>query len=163
MIVDIIFGSGNLLAPIDRQWLDRGLPALLFGVRTRIAPVEELIWSKAYVASRGRFDGADIVHLLHSTAERIDWDHLLSRFGEHWTLLLSYLCLFRFVYPDRRNAIPRDILATLVARDRRLPEARAAEPEVCRGPLLDRSSYDFDLTQGYQPPQRAPGSERRTA
>ena len=45
----------------------------------RIAPLEEIIWQKAYITERERFDGADIAHLQLKCAHKIDWEHLLER------------------------------------------------------------------------------------
>jgi hypothetical protein len=53
-----------------------------------------LIWQKAYVMERERFDGADIVHLLASCAPGIDWKRLMERFGPDWRVLMSHLILF---------------------------------------------------------------------
>lgn len=151
--VDLIFGSGNWLAAVDRQWLDRGAPARLLGVPVLVAPVEELIWSKAYVAGRQRYDAADVMHLLLSIRGRLDWDHLLARFDGHSELLFSYLCLFRFVYPHDRQLIPDDVMARLVAQQRQMLQKPPPKARVCRGTLLDRYSYSFDVEHGYQDPR----------
>lgn len=154
VVVDVIFGGGNHVTNVDDQWLARSQTAVLFGLPVQMIPIEELIWSKAYVASRERFDGADVVHLLLRAGGLIDWPHLVSRFGDHWMLLLAYLHLFQFVYPSERDVIPRDVMDDLAARQRRLSRRPPAEENVCRGPLLDRTSYVFDLSRGFVDPRR---------
>ena len=75
-------------------------------------PVEEMIWSKAFLMERERFDGADVPHLMRARQQRSNWPRLLPRFGEHWRVLLAHLVLFPYVYPhdpataagDRRAA-----------------------------------------------------------
>jgi hypothetical protein len=42
-----------------------------------------MIWSKAFIMERERFDGADVMHLIHENANRLDWNRLLERFGQH--------------------------------------------------------------------------------
>jgi hypothetical protein len=37
---------------------------IILDTPVRIAPLEEIIWQKAYIMERERFDGADIAHLL---------------------------------------------------------------------------------------------------
>ena len=56
--------------------------ALSSACRCRLCPVEEMIWSKAFIMERERYDGADIMHLLLACAEALDWARLLSRFGD---------------------------------------------------------------------------------
>ena len=43
----------------------------------KLAPAEEMIWSKAFIMERERYDGADVAHLLHACARRMDWQRLL--------------------------------------------------------------------------------------
>ena len=68
----------------------------------RLSPAEEMIWSKAFIQERERFDGADVMHLLREIGPSLDWPRLLMRFGDYWRVLLSHLIMFGFVYPDKR-------------------------------------------------------------
>jgi hypothetical protein len=96
---------------------------------------------------RERFDGADVLHLIHSRGRQLDWARLLSRFGADWRVLLSHLILFGFVYPNDRESIPANVLRTLTDRLRDEPSG----PErLCRGPLLSRTQYLADTEEwGY--------------
>jgi len=38
-----------------------------------IVPAEEMIWQKAFIQERERFDGADIHHLLRCKGAQLDW------------------------------------------------------------------------------------------
>ncbi|HUE76173.1 MAG TPA: hypothetical protein VMP10_05030, partial [Chloroflexota bacterium] len=153
-LVDVIWGAGNWLAPVDRKWIDRSRPATVFGIPVRMAPPEDLIWFKSYVAGRERFDGADICHTILAVGREMDWSHLLDRFGEDWELLVSYLMLFRFVYPGDRDIVPDDVLHGLLARVERQIEDGPGEPGVTRGPMMDRFSYHWDVvTRGYIDPR----------
>jgi hypothetical protein len=115
----------------------------------RLCPVEEMIWSKAYVQERERFDGADVLHLFRELGPTLDWARLLMRFGMHWRVLLSHIVLFGFVYPDERHRIPSWVTEELTQRlasERTEPSNR-----VCHGTLLSREQYLFDLIRlGYQ-------------
>jgi len=104
--VDLIHGFGGWRAPIDDTWHSRGPSAQVLGHEVRIAPVEELIWIKCYVAHRERFDGADVLHLIQATHKTLDWKHLVARFDQCWQLLFYYLNLYRFTYPDNHSDIP---------------------------------------------------------
>src|SRR5690349_11249836 len=96
--VDLIFGSGNGIAPVDDDWFRYAVDETVLGIPVKIVPAEEMIWQKALIMERERFDGADVAHLLRARAERLDWDRLLDRFGEHWPVLLSHLILFGYIY-----------------------------------------------------------------
>ena len=63
-VVDLISGSGNVMIPIDDSWFADAVHANVLGIPTLIVSVTDLIWIKAYVAGRERFDGADIAHMI---------------------------------------------------------------------------------------------------
>jgi hypothetical protein len=143
--LDVIFNSGNGVARVDDDWFRYAAAGQALGFPVRFSPVEEMIWSKAYIMERERFDGADIMHLIMARAERIDWARLVGRFGDHWRVLLAHLCLFGFIYPSERNRIPEWVLTGLMGRldhEMRTPPP----PEVtCQGTLLSREQYLVDV------------------
>ena len=101
---------------------------------------------KAYIMERERFDGADIAHILSSMGERLDWPHLLLRFGPDWRVLLSHLVLFGYIYPGDRGKIPTAIVDDLLARLR--SELRAPRANrICNGTLLSRKQYLLDVRE----------------
>src|SRR5205823_228455 len=114
--VDLIFSSGNGVATVDESWFEHAVDTDVLGVAVRLCPPEETIWSKAFVQERERFDGADVLHLLHRLASSLDWPRVLSRFGPHWRVLFAHLVLFGFVYPDRRGSLPSWVLDELMRR-----------------------------------------------
>jgi Icc-related predicted phosphoesterase len=153
--VDLIFDSGNGACPVDDAWFERATPGELFGVPVLLCPIEELLWTKSFVMERERFDGADVAHLLQAQADRIDWEHLLRRFGPHWRVLLSHLVLFGFVYPGERARIPQPVMEELLRRLR--AELRTNdEADVCRGGLLSRAQYLSDFERGYRDARERP-------
>jgi len=42
-----------------------------------------MIWSKAFIMERDRYDGADIAHIIRTCGKGLDWSRLLHRFGSH--------------------------------------------------------------------------------
>jgi hypothetical protein len=111
----------------------------------RIAPLEEIIWQKAYIMERERFDGADIAHLLSKCAHKIDWEHLLRRFGPDWRVLLSELVLFGFIYPSMRNAISTKLMDELLRRVGLEQSSAAPWTPICNGTLLSRRHFISDV------------------
>src|SRR5690349_8665507 len=71
--VDIIFNGGAGLTPVDAEYFASGPRASVLGFDVRLCPPEELLWSKAFIMERERFDGADVLHLIRALAERLDW------------------------------------------------------------------------------------------
>ncbi len=55
--VDLIFSSGNGVAVVDDAWFEHAREAEVMGVPVLLAPPEEIVWSKAYVCERERYDG----------------------------------------------------------------------------------------------------------
>jgi len=143
-LMDVIYRAGNGLCDVDDSWLERAQRREALGLPVRIAAPEELIWMKAYIMERERYDGADVAHLLLSCADRIDWKHLLARFGEDWRVLLSHLVLFGFIYPTERHRVPPAFVEKLcdwLRAEQILPETKRE----CRGTLLSRAQYLFDV------------------
>lgn len=143
--VDVIFNSGNGVAYVDEGWFKHAAHGKVFGVDVLLCPIEETIWSKAFIMERERYDGADIMHLILAHAEHLDWARLLVRFGPHWRVLFSHLCLFGFIYPSERNRIPEWVMTGLM--DRLAQELREAPPteQTCLGTLLSREQYLPDV------------------
>lgn len=150
--VDLIYGMGNWLAYVDQAYLDNARRGIILGIPARVMPPEEMIYSKAFVASRERYDAADVYHLLVATARQLDWDRLLDRFGEHWEVLLSHLVLFRYIYPSHRDSIPPEVLDELLARFQRTRVQPWTGGKLCRGFLLDGiGTYSLDVKEwGYR-------------
>lgn len=149
--VDIIYGSGNGVAPVDEGWFEHALHETVLGIPVQIVPAEEMIWQKALIMERERFDGADVAHLLRARGEQLDWERLLARFGEHWPVLLSHLVLFDHIYPRERGKIPDWVMRSLLRRAEREHQVRPADGPVCNGTVLSRTQYVVDVEQwGYR-------------
>jgi len=150
-VVDLVFSSGNGVCRVDDAWFEFATEADVLGMPVKIAPVEELLWQKAFVMERERYDGADIAHILRSRAESLDWDRILRRFEDHWQLLLSYVVLFGFIYPSERHRIPDCVLTQLSNRLQQDIAAPASEDRICRGTLLSRAQFLLDIGRyGYE-------------
>jgi len=153
--VDFIFDSANGVCPVDDGWFVHAARCTLWNVHVLVCPAEEMIASKSFVMERERFDGADVYHLIEAYGPKLDWDRLVARFGGHWRVLLGHLVFFSFVYPQRRELVPKRILDALLDRARR--EHVAEDVEVCRGTLLSREQYLVDLRErGYADARVAP-------
>ena len=140
--VDLIFSGGNGVAEVDDDWFANAPRDESLGFPVRLMPIEEMIWSKAFLMERERFDGADVLHLVRARQNDINWPRLLSRFGEHWRVLLSHLVLFPYVYPN--EPAPEDVIDELLDRAKNEPKD---DPGIrlCRGPLLSRAQYLVDV------------------
>jgi len=148
--VDLIFSSGNGVATVDEHWQRRALHATVLGRQALIVPAEEMIWQKGYIQERERFDGADIHHLIRAKGEKLDWQHLVARFGDHWPVLLGHLVSFRFSFPSDKEKIPVSVMKDLLARQLALEERPASSERLCRGTLLSRQQYMNELEEhGY--------------
>ncbi len=155
--VDVIYRSGNGIARVDDEWFQHAVPDLVFDLPVRLCPAEEMLWSKAFIQERERFDGADVAHLLHARAEQFDWARLLRRFGSNWRVLLSHLVLFGFIYPSEDQRVPGWVMQDLLRRLETAMSAPAAQQRICRGTILSRQQYLFDIERrGYRDARRLP-------
>ena len=151
-VIDVSCGSANGIARVDDLWFTHSVPGRVLDVETRLVPVEEMIWSKAFTMDKCRFEGADVAHLLLMQAGRISWDRLLWRFGRHWRVLLGHLMFFGYVYPERRTLVPAALVDTLLVLLRHEQDESdaglangAADQPTCRGTLLSRDQYRIDV------------------
>src|SRR5205085_11380786 len=115
-VVDIMFNSVNGLCPVEDTWFEHAVPGILFGRSVMLCPPEELIWAKAFVMERDRFDGADIAHLWSAKGHDFDWARLLKRFHSHWRVLLAHLMLFGYIFPSERSKVPDWLMKELIRR-----------------------------------------------
>src|SRR5260370_147397 len=112
-----------------------------------MCPAEENLWSKAFVIGRDRVDGADVAHLLLSYARQMDWGRLLRRFAEHWPVLFAHLILFGYAFPSEADRVPGWVMDELRAKVHARP---APANGLCRGTLLSREQYLWDLARGWK-------------
>jgi hypothetical protein len=105
-IVDIIWAMANRRAYFDEDFIKRAPYTEFMGIPVQVTPPEELIWDKIYIMQRQRSDWPDALNVIHATAEKLDWDHLLSRIDEDLWLLAGLLATYRWLCPGRARAIP---------------------------------------------------------
>ena len=142
--VDLITGMSNAVITVNQSWIDRGSPAVVLDVPTRVLAPEELIASKLFVNFRERFDGADVVHIIFASRGKLDWDRLRQLVGEHWEILLWELVLFHYVYPAKAYYVPREVWDDLLSRLRNeLDRPHSDLP--FRGSLLDEKMFAIDV------------------
>lgn len=156
-VIDIIFSSGNGVCKVDDVWFAHAVAGSVFEIPVHLCPPEELIWAKAFILERERYDGADIAHLIRACSYFLDWSHLLARFGPHWRVLLCHLLLFGYIYPAERTRVPGWLLDELVRRLQREQDSPPPTEHLCRGTLLSREQYLTDIERwGYQDARLAP-------
>jgi hypothetical protein len=149
--VDLIYSSGNGIARVDERWFEHAVDEKVLGVPAKLAPVEEILWSKSFIMERERYDGADVAHLLLHRAAELDWDRLLERFGSNWRVLLNHLLLFGYIYPGERQLLPRKVWDELLGRLAAEGPPQPKEEKLCRGTILSRGQYLLDVEErGYR-------------
>ncbi|HZU13085.1 MAG TPA: nucleotidyltransferase [Chloroflexota bacterium] len=150
--VDLIFNSHNGLCPVDDSWFEHAPASEVLGVKVRLVPPEEVIWTKVYVQDRHRFDGADVYHIIRKIGAQLDWERLLQRFAVHWQLLLGQLLTYRFVYPSDAHQVPAQVMQTLLEREREQESLPTSQDRICRGQMLSTTQYEIDIKDwGYAP------------
>lgn len=149
--VDLIFSAGNGVAAVDEEWFAYAVDAEIFGVKTKLIPAEEMIWSKGLIMERERFDGADVTHVIKAMGDKIDWRRLLKRYGRYWRALYAHLILFGFIFPSDRDKVPAWVMEAL-ARRLAIDTARGeAYDKICYGTILSRQQYLVDINErGYR-------------
>jgi hypothetical protein len=162
LYVDVIFNSGNGLTTVDQGWFEHAVDGRLLGVPVKICPVEETLWSKAFVIERERCDAADVAHLIRARGDKMDWRRLIHRFGDNARALFAHVVLFGFIYPGEADKVPRWVVDELFHKISN--ESTGGLDEVCRGTLLSRQQFLVDLERwGYKDARTELGHMRRSA
>jgi hypothetical protein len=145
--VDLIYGMGNGVARIDEGWIRNSRPGILAAAPVQIAPAEELLWHRLFINERHRHDMADVLHLILSRGQTLDWHRIVARTGEHWPLLLAQVITFHYVYPGYRANVPEWVVNELLERVRKAEDPRTTDSEYTRGPLISRFSFSIDVRE----------------
>ena len=145
--IDLIYNTTNNLCPVEDSWFHHASETEILGSKVKLVAPEELIWCKTYIQDRGRFDGADVNHIILKQGKNLDWERLLGRLEQHWHLLLSKLLTFQFVYPADRDVIPRWLFDDLLKRAGDQFAIPPSKNKVCLGPILDHSNYEIDINE----------------
>jgi hypothetical protein len=142
--VDLITGMSNAVIGVSPSWIEHAVDAEIVGIPSKVLAAEELIASKLFVTRRERFDGADIVHVIHGTKGKIDWSRVLELVGEHWGIVLWAMVFFQYTYPANSEYIPRSVWDDLLGRLR--GEIDNPNPKAhFRGSLLDENMFAIDV------------------
>lgn len=144
--VDFIFNTPNNICQVDDNWFKNAVQGELYGIATSFVAPEELIWCKIYVQDRYHYDAADINHTILKRGKDMDWKRVLSLMDQHWHLLLAQFLNFQFIYPSERDAVPRWLFDELLKRARDQYDLPVPMEKVCRGPLIDHTQYNTDIT-----------------
>lgn len=149
--IDLIFGTGHNQILVNDDLLAGSIPAELFGVKTQMTPIEELIAAAAFIKERKRLDLPDAMHLILASEGRLDWQRILDRLGDHRQLLLIDLLTFDYIYPGHADYLPKDLIQQLFDEVKQRWQEKTIDPKTFRGSLLDPFSYTVDMEDwGYQ-------------
>ena len=153
--VDLIYGMGNGVAFIDELWVQHSRPGVLAAQPVRIAPAEELIWHRLFINERHRQDMSDVVHLMLTSGDVLDWERLIARVGPAWPLLLAQLQTFSYIYPGYRSNVPAWVMEQLIERARAdIGRDEEEDADVTRGTLISRFSFAIDVREwGFADPR----------
>ncbi len=150
---DLIFGFWNGQLKSIHNWIERSQPAQFLGVWVPLISLEDLIYSKLYLAARDRFDGGDIVHLIRKTRREIDWKVVLDQLGDDFALLLWHLIFYDYVYPGDLKKPEQELMSKLFKKICK-NWSKSETDSYFRGPLVDPFSYKMDIEEtGYTDPR----------
>jgi hypothetical protein len=133
--------------PINDHWFESAPQTKVFGSMVRLVAPTELLWSKAFIQVRHRYDGADVVHIILKQHAQIDWRRLLGYMELHWEVLLIHLLNFRWVYPSERDVIPRWLMDELLERAQQQLDLPQSRMKVCRGRMFSRHDYEIAVQE----------------
>lgn len=156
VFVDLIWRNANGLLPVRDSWLQDPPRVPVLGREVPVLPLEELLASKMMVMGRFRFDGADMLHILHVAHDRVDWEKLARLCGEHAGLMLVYLHMYRWAYPGWAERVPDRAIELFT----RAADAATSSFGPFRGRLIDIQSFEVDVAEWGMPDPHRQALER---
>lgn len=144
---DAISGLLHGMAPVTDQWFEEARQVVVLGTPVCIVGPTELVWSKAFIQLRHRYDGADVAHMILKQHDAINWRRLLSYMEGDWEVLLVHLLNFRWIYPSERNHAPRWLLEELLERLELQLDLPPPQLKVCRGRMFSGVDYEIDIRE----------------
>ncbi len=141
VFVDVIWRNANACFPVTDAWFKDAEKIELLGLRAPVMRAEELILSKIMVGGRHRCDIADVLHTIHASADRLDWDRMAHGAGEHIGLLLGYLHFYRWGYPGWADHVPLAVMEEYEM----LAQNAVSRFGPFRARLLDLNSFSVDV------------------
>ena len=149
-LLDILFAVRHMTRlGISDEWLRTTVAARFLDVPTRILRPEEIVATKAYVANRDRFDGADILHLVRALQGEVDWQRIVDLLEGDEEVVLWHLVLFALVYPMHREWLPKELMRRAFERIQSMPAL--VDARTFRGAVIDPVSFRVDVSEwGYR-------------
>ena len=144
---DVIWNISTASIAVNDDWFTEAYEVEVYGTLVRITPPTEFILSKLFLQDRYRYDGADVAHTILKKHDQIDWRRLLTAMELYWEVLLIHLLNFRFIYPTKRDLIPRWLFDELTDRLHAQAELPPAAVDICRGRLLSPRDYITDISE----------------
>ena len=144
---DVIWNISTASIAVNDDWFTDVYEVEVYGTLVRITPPTEFILSKFFLQDRYRYDGADVAHTILKKHDEIDWHWLLAQMELYWEVLLIHLLNFRFIYPTKRDLIPRWLFDELTDRLQAQAALPPASVDICRGRLLSPRDYITDISE----------------
>ena len=137
-LVDLIWQSPHRLSVVDETFYSRGREGRFLDMPARFLSPEDLVLAKIFTMNQHRCDWPDVLRIVRSCPEDFDWRLMLSSMGENWPVLLSFIVLFDWAYPDERCCVAPEVREDLLRRKLESP-TEAAGPN--REEILDPWIY----------------------
>jgi hypothetical protein len=159
IFLDVVHANDSGTVAVEESWFTETREIEVLGHRAFVIPVEEMILSKMFVASRDRWDLSDVLHLIFATRGDLDWDRLIAGTGEHRELLLAYLHFYRYVYPSHAGYVPGRVFRSLLDSCEEEIESAPRRTLRFRGTMLDNVSFGVDVKVWGLPDERVTARE----
>ena len=109
LIMDVIWQMANGRAQVEPEWIERSPRINVRGLPLRVLPMEELAYTKIYVMQRDRCDWPDLLNILFTRGQALDWKHMFNLLGDDRPLLRGLMCVFSWLCPDGASALDEDL------------------------------------------------------
>lgn len=121
VMIDVIWQPPNHLDPVNAGFHEWGEEATFLETPVRFMPREELVWSKIFTLNHHRCDWPDVFRVIRACSPDFDWQRLMEKLGEHWPVLLAFIVLYDWVYPQESGCIPDSVRQELMRRKAEWP------------------------------------------
>src|SRR5205807_1712913 len=86
----------------------------------------------------------DVIHLILTRGDKMEWTRLVKRFARHERVLLSHLILYGYAYPSEKSQIPAWVTEQLLDA---LKHERPSSDKVCYGTNVAQKGFGTALRE----------------
>lgn len=121
VMVDVIWQAPTGLTTVTDRQYNFAPKGTFLDIPTQFLPADDLVLAKIFTMNLHRCDWPDVLRIVRPCPDGFDWRYVINSMGENWPVLLSFIVLFDWIYPNDSCCVPMDIRNELLTKKQNTP------------------------------------------